>query len=87
MRLNEAIKVLRRDTMACWWPSPVMGREGTDFGGIFEEAAYLQLGMRRRQDIPDGESFYVLDPANPESAMHDELGCAVMVVKQAIRNS
>ena len=84
MRLAQAIKVLKTNTMACWWPNgPYPGKQGTDWDGIFGEVGCLVGGIMARQGISDKESFFVLDPANPETAMYDELLGAMLAVRSA----
>lgn len=83
MKLPEAIKVLRVNTMACWWPNgPYPGKRGTDFEGILGEVGYLLLGIRRRQNIPDDAMFYTLDPDNSETTLYDQLTSAVIAIKR-----
>lgn len=88
MKLPEAITILKRETMACWWPNgSYPGKQGTDWPGIFGETRELQRGIRRRQDIPDDASFYVLDPDHAETALHDDLSAATVTVLGAMQNS
>jgi hypothetical protein len=83
MRLPEAIKVLRENTMACWWPNgPYPGKQGTDFSGIFGEVKALLHGIMARQDIPDDAPFFVLDDENPETALYNDLVGAVLTVRR-----
>ena len=82
MKLAEAAKVLQSNTMACWWPSRINGG-AIDVAGILDEARLLLKGIKERQDIPAGESFFVLDEANPESAMYDELASAIAVFRNS----
>jgi len=82
MRLPEAIKVLRANTMACWWPES--GMSGTDLAGVFWEARLLTGEIKRRQDIPPNTPFFVLDDDNPETALYNELVSAVLTVRQCM---
>lgn len=80
MRLSEAVKVLKENTMACWWPSRAMGRQGTDWYGIKSEVGLLLLGIKRRQGIEDEAKFFILDEDNPETALYDRLVEATFTV-------
>jgi len=85
MKLPEAIRTLRENTMACWWPDgPYPGKQGTDFAGIFGEVRTLLHGIMARQDIPEDEAFFVLDEGNPETALYNELVDAVLTVKRCM---
>ena len=84
MKLAKAIHILKANTMACWWPNgPYPGKQGTDWDEIEGEVNHLLLGIMRRQDISDGTPFFILDPANPESRLYDELGSAALTVRNA----
>jgi len=81
MRLPEAIKLLRQNTMACWWPNgPYPGKQGTDFRGIFGEVKVLLNGIKARQWIDGDAKLFILDDDNPETALYNDLVTAVMVI-------
>ena len=83
MKLPEAIRILRANTMACWWPDgPYPGKRGTDFEGIFGEVRELTRGIKARQDIPPDASFFMLDDNDPETALYNDLVSAVMTVRR-----
>ena len=83
MKLREAIKVLRENTMACWWPNgPYPGKRGTDWEGIAGEVRALTRDIKRRQDVqPDAMGFF-LDPNNPETELYNQLITAWLTVKR-----
>lgn len=85
MRLPEAIRTLKANTMACWWPDyhTFPGKRGTDWDGIFGEVWALLDGIKERQGIEAGAMFYTLDDSDPETATHDELMAAMMTVRRA----
>lgn len=87
MKLSEAIKILKANTMACWWPSKITGKNGTDFNGIFGEANKLLKDIMRRQNIPEDTKFFVLDETNTETKLYNEISTAILTVKQAINNN
>ena len=80
MKLTEAIKILKSNTMACWWPSKAMGRNFTDWPRIFDECRHVLKGIMRRQNIPDDCKFFVLDDENPETQLYNEIATAMTVV-------
>ena len=85
MKLPEAIKVLKTNTMACWWPNgSYPGKQGTDFAGIGGEVRVLLRGIMDRQDIPKDASFFTLDSDNPETALYNELLGAWIVVRGSL---
>ena len=84
MRLAEAVKVLKSNTMACWWPSRAF--PGTDMREMLNEAGMALEGIRERQGIPSGASFYVLDESNPETGLYDEIANAMSVFANAARS-
>ncbi|KKM65238.1 hypothetical protein LCGC14_1493240 [marine sediment metagenome] len=87
-KLAQAIKILKANTMACWWPNgPYPGKQGTDWQGISGEVSYLLSGIKQRQDIDPTALFFVLDPANSETALYDELLTALHTVNEAMHNN
>ena len=84
MKLAEAVKVLKGNTMACWWPSRAF--PGTNMREMLNEAGMALEGIRERQGIPAGESFYVLDDDDPETKLYDEIACAMSVFANAARS-
>lgn len=82
MRLPEAIKVLKANTMALWWPNEGMAR--TDLAAIFWEVGLVTGGIKERQGIPADASFFVLDDDDPETALYNELVAAVLVVRSCM---
>lgn len=83
MRLPEAIKVLRANTMACWWPDgPYPGKRGTDIRGIFGECRTILHGIMGRQGIPEDAPFFTFDESNPETALYDEIIDAMLTVRR-----
>ncbi len=83
MRLPEAIRILKRETMACWWPNgPYPGKQGTDFDGIIGEVRVLLDGIKLRQDVPEDAAFFTLDDANPETGLYNQLVGAVLTVQR-----
>ena len=83
MKLAEATKILKRETMACLWPNGSHpGQKHTDLAGIAGEVKALLQGIKDRQGMA-GAAFFVLDDDNPESALYDELGSAYMVFRNA----
>jgi hypothetical protein len=87
MTFREAIQVLKENTLSCWWPSKAMGKNYTDFDGIFGEIQHTLLDIKRRQDIPDDAKFFVLDENNSETKLYNEIMTAVCIVKQAMQNT
>jgi hypothetical protein len=83
VKLRDAHKILKGNTMACWWPSKRMGREGTDWTGIIDEVDCLLRDIKRRQDIDEDARFFTLNPGNPESILYDELVQAVQTFRSA----
>ena len=82
MKLNEAVNILQSNTSAIWWPSARNGGR-IDEPGIIAEARSRQRHILKRQGIPAGEAFYVLDETNPESAIYDELASAIAVFRNS----
>ncbi len=88
MKLAKAIKVLKTNTMACWWPNgSYPGKQGTDFAGIGGEVKHLLRGILERQDIPANAPVFTLDSANPETALYDELLGAWIAFREAVSTS
>ena len=86
MKIPEAIRILKDNTMACWWPNgPYPGRKGTNFTDIFGEVQTLLNGIKERQGIPAGEAFFVLDPTNSETALYGKLERAVWAIRRSAR--
>ena len=79
MNMTEATRVLKAETMACWWQS-----DPPNWEGILGEVSVLQEGIQARQGIPKHAPFYVLDDDDPETEMHDRLAVARGAVLQQL---
>jgi len=87
MRLPEAIKVLKANTMACWWPNPKMGRNFTDWRAIHGEILGHLAAEKARQGIEPDALFFVLDEGDPGTTYYNELAGALACVLGCIQNS
>jgi hypothetical protein len=86
MKMREAIKVLREETMACWWPNgPYPGKQGTDFEGIFGEVDALLRASKERAGISANAMFFTMPP--DEADYYDRLANARFTVHEAMRNT
>jgi hypothetical protein len=87
MKLNEAIDVLKANTLPINWPDAKMGRVGTDWQQIQREVRMALREEIQRQGIDPDAMFFVLDESDPGTRVYNEIMEAWQVVRSCVRNT